>query len=370
MLEVLLTGLRLLRLRLLLELVKLLLLLLRLELSLELLLRLLRLLELLLPLNWLSSSGVKVSRSLGSSLELGSLLLWLLELLPWLLELLLWLLELLLLLLIKLRGIKSVEVSSSLAPGHLLDSLSLIKLTLELLSLSEDVLLPPPLSLRGQPLLLDSLPLPHQLVLNHLGESLKVETDEHVEGVLLPVLWEVGELVLAELLELGSEGEVLLVELLLLVPGESLPGGGVSEGGEAELLVLQLLGYGEPLSGGEHQGVGVPQVDVAEVGDQGLSFLGIEPGRGRGSGGGSSCCCCCGGGGLSCSCCGHLLCSCCCWELSCDLSHHQGRVSHSGYEILSLNSICCRYHWSHCCWGCCCSCCLFWGSTENTCCQQ
>ena len=44
------------------------------------------------------------------------------------------------------------------------------------------------------------------------------------------------------------EREILLVELQLLVPGEPLPWGGVSEGWEPELLVLQLLGDGQPLA--------------------------------------------------------------------------------------------------------------------------
>ena len=368
--QVLLAGLRLLLRLLLLELAKLLLRLLELSLELlplswllELLLRLLlelllRLLLELLPLNWLPPSGVKVSWSLRSSLELRSLLLELL---------LLRLLELLLLL-----GIEPVEAGSSLAPGHLGHPLSLLKLPLELLSLSEDLLLPPPLSLGGEPLLLSDLSLPHQLVLNHLGEGLKVEADEHVECVLLSVLGKVGELVLTELLQLWREGEILLVELLLLLPGEPLPGRGVSEGREAELLVLQLLGDGEPLPGGEHQGVGVPQVDVSKVSNQSLSLLGIEPWRGRGSRGGSSGGCCSCGGGLCCGCCCHLLSCCCCWENCCDLSHQQGGVSHSGYEVLSLDSICCCNHWGRCCCGglCCCGCCLDWGSAGDTCCQQ
>ena len=67
--------------------------------------------------------------------------------------------------------------------------------------------------------------------------------------------------------------EILPVKLQLLVPGEPLPRSGVSEGWESELLVLQLLGNGQPLPGGEHQGVGVPQVDISEVGDQSLSLL-------------------------------------------------------------------------------------------------
>ena len=69
------------------------------------------------------------------------------------------------------------------------------------------------------------------------------------------------------------EREILPVKLKLLVPGEPLPRCGVSEGWESKLLVLQLLGNGQPLPGGEHQSVGVPQVDISEVGDQSLSLL-------------------------------------------------------------------------------------------------
>jgi len=282
--QVLLAGLRLLLLRLLLELAKLLLLrLLLLELSLELLplgwlleLLLRLLLELLLswllellPLNWLPSPRVKVSWSLRSSLELRSLLL---ELLLRLLELLLLrLLELLLLL-----GVEPVEAGSSLAPGHLGHPLPLIKL-LELLPLPEDLLLPPPLSLGGEPLLLSDLPLPHKLVLNHLGEGLKVQGDEHVERVLLPLLGQVGELVLAELLQLWREGEILLVELLLLLPGQPLPGCGVTEGRESELLVLQLLGDGEPLAGAQAQPREVTEVSLRHALQQPPPGVGTQP---------------------------------------------------------------------------------------------
>lgn len=146
-------------------------------------------------------------RKLVLSLQLGAWLelLWLLELLAWLLDglsppgvkvrslLLLWvelrssrlLLELL------LSRSNSVEVGGRLVPGNLLESVSL----LELLSGSED--LQPPLSLlllsKSLPLLQDSglflgFGLPDQLGRDDLGQSLQVQLEEHVEGVLLSVL--------------------------------------------------------------------------------------------------------------------------------------------------------------------------------------
>ena len=175
------------------------------------LLELLALLELLWLLDGLSPPGVKV----------WSLLLWV-ELRSWLL--LLPLLELL------LSGSNSVEVGGRLVPGNLLESVSL----LELLPGPED--LQPPLSLlllsKSLPLLHESalllgLALPDQLVRDDLGQSLQVQLEEHVEGVLLAVLRQTGELRLTELLQLWAECQVLLVEGLLLVSGESLPGRGV-----------------------------------------------------------------------------------------------------------------------------------------------
>ena len=181
------------------------------------LLELLALLELLWLLDGLSPPGVKV----------WSLLLWV-ELRSWLLLLLLLpLLELL------LSGSNSVEVGGRLVPGNLLESVSL----LELLPGPED--LQPPLSLlllsKSLPLLHESalllgLALPDQLVRDDLGQSLQVQLEEHVEGVLLAVLRQTGELRLTELLQLWAECQVLLVEGLLLVSGESLPGRGVGEG--------------------------------------------------------------------------------------------------------------------------------------------
>jgi len=177
------------------------------------LLELLTLLELLGLLDGLSPPGVKV-RSL--------LLLWV-ELRSWLL------LELL----SRTRSHSvSVEVCGCLVPGNLLESVSL----LEFLPSSED--LQPPLSLlflsKSLPLINDSLlflglGLPDQLVRDDLGQSFQIQLEEHIEGVFLSVLSEAGELRLAELLQLWAECQVLLVKLLLLVSGESLPRSGVGE---------------------------------------------------------------------------------------------------------------------------------------------
>merc|ERR550532_1378745 len=156
-------------------------------------LELLALLEPLWLLDGLSSPGVKV----------WSLLLWV-ELRSWLLLLLL----LLPLLELLLSGSNSVEVGGRLVPGNLLESVSL----LELLPGPED--LQPPLSLlllsKSLPLLHESalllgLALPDQLVRDDLGQSLQVQLEEHVEGVLLAVLRQTGELRLTELLQLWAE---------------------------------------------------------------------------------------------------------------------------------------------------------------------
>jgi len=178
------------------------------------LLELLALLELLRLLDGLSPPGVKV----------GSLwlLLWV-EPRSWLL---------LLLLLELLSWSHSVEVGGGLVPGHLLESVSL----LEFLPGSED--LQPPLSLlllsKSLPLLADPLlflgvVLPDQLVGDDLGQSFQIQLEEHVKGVFLSVFRETGELGLTELLQLWAESQVLLVKLLLLVSGESLPRSGVGE---------------------------------------------------------------------------------------------------------------------------------------------
>ena len=176
------------------------------------LLELLTLLELLRLLDGLSPPGVEV----WSLLLL--LLLWV-ELRSWLL------LEL-------LSGSYSVEVCSCLVPGNLLESVSL----LEFLPSSEDLqsplsllLLSKSLSLINDSLLFLSLGLPDQLVRDDLGQSFQIQLEEHIEGVLLSVFREAGELRLAEVLQLRAECQVLPVKLLLLVPGESLPRSGVCE---------------------------------------------------------------------------------------------------------------------------------------------
>ena len=54
-------------------------------------------------------------------------------------------------------------------------------------------------------------------------------------------------------------------------------------------MILQLLGNGQPLSGCEDQGVGVTEVNVAKMANQGFSLLAGQPRwRGRGSSGGRS----------------------------------------------------------------------------------
>ena len=143
--------------------------------------------------------------------------------------------------------------------------------------------------LLGDPGRLGSFTLTLQLVVDHLGESLEVEGEEHLEGVGLPVVGEGGELGLGVLLEMARQGEELLVEGGLLRPGETLPRSGVGEGLETKLLVLELLCDGLPLPGGEHQLVSVAEVDVAQVGDQGLPLLAREPWWRRGGGGGGRC---------------------------------------------------------------------------------
>jgi len=202
----------------------------------------------LLWLLWVSQRKLVLSLELLAGLEL----LWLLELLA-LLELLtlldglsppgvkVWSLLLLLLLWVELRSLllelllswsNSVEVCGCLVPGNLLEPVTL----LEFLPSSED--LQPPLSLlflsKSLPLINDSLlflglGLPDQLVRDDLGQSFQIQLEEHIEGVFLSVLSEAGELRLAELLELRAECQVLLVKLLLLVSGESLPRSGVGE---------------------------------------------------------------------------------------------------------------------------------------------
>ena len=91
--------------------------------------------------------------------------------------------------------------------------------------------------------------------------------------MLLSVLWQTGELTLAELLQLWAECEVLLVELLLLSSGQSLPRRGVRKRRQSELLVLQLLGDGQSLSGRQDQRVSVAEVNITEVTNQSLPLF-------------------------------------------------------------------------------------------------
>lgn len=266
-------------------------------------------LELLLLLgNWLPPPGIKVvwpPRWL--SLEL---LLWLLLELLLRLELLLLRLELLLLLGLELLPrleLRCLLLELLLLLGLLLEcveSVVVLLLRARLLKQLLPLLLPPlclnllPASVLGSLLLgdtgcLSSLSLTLLLIGNHLGEGVKVEGEEHLEGMRLAVVGQAGELGLGVLLEMARQGEELLVEGSLLGPGETLPRGWVGEGLEAELLVLKFLGNGLPLPGGEHQLVRVAEVNVAQVGNQGLPCLARKPwrlgwwrrGRGRGGGG-------------------------------------------------------------------------------------
>mgnify|MGYP006975930281 CR=1 FL=1 len=92
------------------------------------------------------------------------------------------------------------------------------------------------------------------------------------------------------------EREILLVELQLLVPGEPLPWGGVSEGWEPELLVLQLLGDGQPLARAQTQPRELTEVSLGHSLEQpppGVSTQPLRgpliPGEGGGGGERSSC---------------------------------------------------------------------------------
>ena len=73
------------------------------------------------------------------------------------------------------------------------------------------------------------------------------------------------------------EGEILPVELELFIPSEPLPGRGVREGGEPELLVLQLLGDGEPLSGSKVQPREVTEVCLGHALEQPPPSVGTQP---------------------------------------------------------------------------------------------
>ena len=107
--------------------------------------------------------------------------------------------------------VESVEVVASLTPGNLL----------QLLSGSQHLQPPLLLPLLSLPLQLQRLPLPHQLVPNHLTQGLQVQGDEHVEGVLLSVLGQTGELLLAELLQPESY-EYIITEVMTFckIPSE------------------------------------------------------------------------------------------------------------------------------------------------------
>jgi len=245
-------------LRLLLELLKLLLRLLLelllLGLLLELLELLLGLLELLLGLELLglglSPAGVKVVWAPG--LKLRSRLLGLLELL-----LLLDIVE---------------PVSCLLAPGPFLQPPPLLlqlKLSPGLLLSLSLLLLPPPLCLCS----LLCLPLPLQLPADHIGQGLYVQIEEHLECMLHSLIRKAGKLILGKLLNSSRKSKILLIEYLLLLSGESLPGSRVLEGLKSQLLVFQLQRNGKPLTGCQHQLVCIPQVNLSQVGNEGLPFL-------------------------------------------------------------------------------------------------
>ena len=78
---------------------------------------------------------------------------------------------------------------------------------------------------------------------------------------------------------MSREGEILPVELELLLSGEPLPGCGVSKGRESELLVLQLLGDGEPLAGAQAQPREVTEVSLRHVLQQHPPGVGTQPFR-------------------------------------------------------------------------------------------
>jgi len=148
----------------------------------------------------------------------------------------LWCLLLELLLLLDL--VEAVEVV--LAPGLLLEPVPLL-LLLSCSLCTADLLLSLSLSLLCNSLLLSGFALPDKFSLDHFCQSLDVQAEEHIEGVFLSLLRKGGELLLAVLLQVWPQGEVLLVEGSLLLPAESLPGCGVCEWLKTELLVLQLL---------------------------------------------------------------------------------------------------------------------------------
>ena len=105
------------------------------------------------------------------------------------------------------------------------------------------------------------------------SESVGVQCQEGVVGVFLSSLRDGQKLLSTELLQLWAECEVLLVELLLLSSGQSLPRCGVRKRRQSELLVLQLLGDGQSLSGRQDQRVSVAEVNITEVTNQSLPLF-------------------------------------------------------------------------------------------------
>ena len=76
---------------------------------------------------------------------------------------------------------------------------------------------------------------------------------------------------------MGREREIFPVKLELLVSGEPLPGGGVSEGREAELLELQLLAQSQALVRAEAQPPEVPEVSLRHALQQLAPGLSTQP---------------------------------------------------------------------------------------------
>jgi len=216
------------------------------------------------------------------------------------------LLRLLKLLLLELRSsllwllklLEVIEVVSILVPGNLLELPLSLSLLLLQLKLSPGFLLPLSLGCLPPCLLflgLSSLLLPLELPPDHCSQCLQVKSDEHLKCMLLSLLRYACELSLCVFLDICRQGSVLLIEQGLLIPGQSLPWGGVLEGLETQLLILQLLGYSQPLPGSKHKLVCVPQVNLSKMSYESLSLLARQPwglggGRGRrGGGGGWNC---------------------------------------------------------------------------------
>jgi len=181
----------------------------------------------------------------------------------------LWCLLLELLLLLDL--VEAVEVAG-LAPGLLLEPVPLL-LLLSCSLCTADLLLSLSLSLLCNSLLLSGLALPDKISLDHFCQSLDVQAEEHIEGVFLSLLRKGGELLLAVLLQVWPQGEVLLVEGSLLLPAESLPRCRVCEWLKTKLLVLKLLGDSKSLAGSEDQLVCLCQVNVSKMSNKCFSLL-------------------------------------------------------------------------------------------------